>query len=172
MTLFRPFEPNPFLVNAFTMSDVSVTVVKPREMKDLIEGRAQQIEDTEEKYLTIPAGEGRTHPVTVADLTGTEELLCDPNRRPREELLVPEEHPLRGINGVEEFLTQHKLTRRAADALLQLDPLDATHLLVAGLPDAPLGRIATEPAKPEFPKLARSRLTPTVLLVKARDRRG
>lgn len=170
MSLLRPFEPNPFLVNAFTISDVPVTAVKPKDIRDLIEGQAQKSEQGED--IVIPAGGGRTYHVTVADLNSNEELLCDPNQRPREELLVPEEHLPRNIDGVAEFQTRHKLTPSAANAILWLEPLEATHLLTAGLPDVPPHRLVTAPPPPGVPKLARSRPAPVALLVKARDRRG
>lgn len=172
MAFFGAFEAHPFLVNAFTKSNISVALVKLREIKELIEGRKQKIEYEQERGILIPTSGGNAYKVTVADMTGSEELLCDPNRRPREELLRPAEHPLPGIDGVADFLDQHKLTPRRAESLLQFAPLDATHLLASGLPEVELPGLAAVSAPPPVPTLPRAPFSPAALLVKARDRRG
>lgn len=171
MSTFLPFEPNPFLVNAFTITGVPVDVVKSIDIQDLVKARADEIDH--DGSVCIPSGLGKTYLVTTADLTAREELLRDPNRRPREELLVPAKHPIGDIEGVKEFQTRHKLTRSAADSLLRFDPLDATHLLVAGLPEVPCQHLIVEnPSAPERPKLPRSPLKLELMLVKARDSSG
>ena len=172
MSIFLSLEQqqNPFLLNAFKMADVSPHCVKPRDIRDLIEGRSGKIDYGDE--IAIDAGGGKSYRVTIADLTSCEEVLCDPKRRPREELLVPEEHTPKNIDGVEEFITQYKLNPKTADQFLRLDPLDLTPVLVAGLPVIPTSQFSTGLGDQKFPSVAQINLTAAKLLVKKRHRRG
>ncbi len=170
MSIFPSFERNPFFINAFKLADISPKTFKPKEIKESISGMAERIDYGDE--VTIDGGAGGGYRVTIADLTNCEEILCDPKRRPNVELLVPEAPPLPRIDGVEEFLRQHKLTPKIADQFLRLDSLDVTPVLVAGLPVIPTPQFSTGFANQEFPSVSPLNLNVAKLLVKKRHRRG
>lgn len=170
MSLFPSFERNPFRVNAFTICEVPVSAMKSRDIDDRVNARLQLIENEEDQ--NIPAGAGQTYRVGAADLTGNQQILKDPNRRPREEIFVPEISPPPTIAAVEEFKRQHLLTPKAAETLLQFEPLDVSTVLVIGLPPVRLDPLAVEAPGPAVALPPRARLKPAALLVKAKDRRG
>jgi hypothetical protein len=168
MNLFRPFDPNPFRVNAFTIIGAPVALLSPSDLLDVVRGRMSEVDDRGK--VEIPAGADRVYDVRAADLPGCEEVLRDPNARPREELLMPAPHPPQGIDGVEDFCRRHRLTKRAAESLLSLEPLAASHLLVGGLPE--VSRDALQGAVSEFsiPELPPVRTAAAAFLVRASDR--
>ena len=170
MSAFLPLEPNPFRVNAFTITNVRADVTRSAEIDADVKARANEIEDGRD--CSIPLAAAARHPVTIADLTQNEEILRDPNRRHGQALLVPVEHPFDEPAAVAEFRKQHTLTPKAADSFLRLDPLDATDLLVTGLPEVPLERLVFPAAEPPAPLLTPLRCPPSAMLVRARDRRG
>jgi hypothetical protein len=170
MSAFLPLEPNPFRVNAFTITGVRPDVTRSAEIDAEVKGRAHEIEDGRDCSIALTGG--ARHPVTIADLTQNEEVLRDPNRRHCQALLVPVEHPFQEPAAIAEFRQRHTLTPKAADTFLRLEPLDATDLLVSGLPEVPVERLVFPAAEPPAPALAPLRCAASALLVRARDRRG
>src|SRR3954447_1043811 len=109
MSRFQEFDPNPFRVNAFTFSGVPTEEVLPRNIKELVTARREEIEGG--KKISIPAGNGKMHPVTIADLNRAQPTLLDPTARLAEELLVPASPPAPEFDEMVEFRERYTLSR-------------------------------------------------------------
>lgn len=166
MSRFLEFEPNPFLVNAFTLSGVSPTEVLPRGIKDLIRSRREEVDSGVE--ITIPAADA-PRVVSIADLNAAETCLLNPNVRLDEELLVATPPPSPEFGGVAAFQEQHALSRGKVDQLLSFAPIDPTALFLAHLPETP---IEHKPAAGAMPVLPTLRLAGAAWFVKDAARRG
>jgi hypothetical protein len=170
MSLFRPFEPNPFRVNAFTITGVLGHVTSGADIDVDVKARAHEIEDGRD--CGIPLAGGELYSITAADLTRNEEILRDPNQRHREALLAPAERRIEEPPAIAAFRSRFTLSRQTAEAFLSLEPLDAAGFLIAGLPQVPPDQLVWPAPDAPLPPAEPIVCPPGAMLARARDRRG
>jgi len=171
MSLFRPFDPNPFCVNAFTIAEVPIEELNPSEIGELCEARRERIDGPDAAVETIPGGGDSRYTITASDLTRAEEVLRDPSRRIAEELLMPSDYRPQALPGVAEFVRKHALTPASTRQLLRADPLNATSLLIRELPAIERGRLLSGSPSAQVPSLVPIKIPVAALLPPKRVRR-